>query len=81
MTATNFTTVILKPDTDMYLTQKEDVDILERVIATTVALGKNDSPDNWVEISKEKADTYKKEQEDAREEKAREEEKKLATNK
>lgn len=74
MTLNNFTTVVITPDEGKFLTQKADVEIKDRVIATTVALGKDDSPDNWVEISKAQADEYKALKEKAREERRKAEE-------
>lgn len=71
MKSTEFTTTILKPDEGYFLTQVEDVDIRNRVIATTVALGKNDSADNWKEINSEIAEEYRKLQKEAFEEDAK----------
>lgn len=65
MTKSEFTTVVLKPEEDKYLTQAEDVDIRQRIIATTIALGKNDKPENWIEIDADKADEYRKLQQEA----------------
>lgn len=62
MTTSSFTTIILKPEAGHYLTQKADVDIKERVLATTIALGKNDSQDNYIEIDEETAEAYRAEQ-------------------
>lgn len=54
-----FTTTILEAEEGMYLTQaSEDIDIKERIVGTTVAVGRNDSPDNWKEISAEQAEEY-----------------------
>lgn len=74
MTLNNSTTVIITPDKGKFLTQKADVEITDRAIATTVALGKGDSPDNWIEISKAQADEYKALKEKAREERRKTEE-------
>lgn len=65
MTTSNFTTVILKPEEGHFLTQKKDVDIRERIVASTIALGKNDSIDNYIEIDAETADAYRAEQQKA----------------
>lgn len=50
----------------MYLTQVDDVDIEERVIATTVAIGANDSVSNWKEITSAEAESINKLKEEAR---------------
>lgn len=81
MTLNNSTTVIITPDEGKFLTQKADVEITDRAIATTVALGKGDSPDNWVEISKAQADEYKALKEKAREERRKAEEEARLTEK
>lgn len=53
MKQTSFTTIILTAARGKYLTQAtQDINIQERVIGTQIALGSNDSPDNWCEISK-----------------------------
>lgn len=62
MTSENFTTTILRPEEGMFLTNAGDVDIRNRVIATTIALGRNDSAENYVEIDADKADAYRAEQ-------------------
>lgn len=46
-----FTTTILRAEKGKYLTQVADVDILDRILGNTVALGKNDVPANWREIT------------------------------
>lgn len=49
----SFTTIIIEAEEGKFLTQaSQDIDIKDRVIGTKVALGRNDSPDNWCEISK-----------------------------
>lgn len=68
MTTSEFTTTILKPEVGHFLTQKADVDIRNRVVATTVALGKNDKAENWKEINSETAEEYKRLQKEAFEE-------------
>lgn len=55
--------MVIKADNGKFLTQSDDVDIKDRVIATSVALGKNDSMLNWREISATEAENYRKEQE------------------
>lgn len=57
-----FTTTILSAEKGKYLTQSHNVDISRRVIAQTVALGKNDSPANWREISATEKEMYEKQQ-------------------
>lgn len=61
----SFTTIILRAEEGKYLTQAYDVDISERVIGPEIALGRNDSPKNWKEITKEEADKIKEEKETA----------------
>lgn len=52
MKQTSFTTIILTAGRGKYLTQaSQDIDIKDRVIGKRVALGANDSPENWCEIS------------------------------
>ena len=59
MKKTSFTTIILTASKGKYLTQAtSDIDIQDRVICNQVALGKNDSPDNWCEISKADAEEF-----------------------
>lgn len=62
----DFNTTVITAEEGKYLTQSFDLDIENRVIATTVALGKNDSVDNWKEITKEEGNTILKEQNDLR---------------
>ncbi len=61
METTQFTTTVIKADNGKFLTQSGDIDIKERVISTTIALGKNDSVLNWREISATEAESYRKE--------------------
>lgn len=71
MTSEQFTTVILSADEGHYLTQaSEQTPIEERVLATTLALGRHDAPTNWVEITGEQAEVYRAQQAEAQ--KARE---------
>ncbi len=62
MTQETFKTTILRPAKDHFLTQVQDVDIKERMIASVVALGKYDSADNYKEISAEEAEEIRKAQ-------------------
>lgn len=57
-----FNTTVITADEGKYLTQNFELDINNRVIATTIALGKNDSVDNWKEITKEEGDSIINEQ-------------------
>lgn len=71
MKSKKFTTTVLTADEGMFLTNSgEDIDIKERVIARTVALGKYDSASNYKEITAEEAGEYLKQQEQARAEEA-----------
>lgn len=45
-----------------YLTQTADVDLMERIVATKVALSKFSTIDDWKEISKEEGDAIIAEQ-------------------
>jgi len=65
MVQSEFKTIIIAAEEGKFLTQSADVEIASRVIASTIALGKNDSVDNWKEITKEEADTIKQAQEEA----------------
>ena len=65
MTQESFTTVILQPGEGKYLTQKGEVDIIDRIVATRVAVGGNDSAENWMEVSAEEALAFKNEREEA----------------
>ena len=72
MTTSNFTTIILKPEDGKFITQAdENIDIRQRIVATTVALGKNDKEENWVEIDAETAENYRNLQKQAYEEDAK----------
>lgn len=61
-----FTTTILKADDGKYLTQSADVDISERIIAKEIAIGKNDVPANWREISASQKVIYEQQQQHAK---------------
>lgn len=61
MKQTEFTTIILTAGRGKYITQaSQDIDIKDRVIGTKIALGSNDSPDNWCEISKADAEEFER---------------------
>lgn len=68
MITSEFKTIIINAESGKYLTQKDDVDIENRVIASTIALGKNDSVDNYKEITEEEAEAIRTAQEEARKE-------------
>lgn len=51
MTQEQNTTMVLKADEGMTLTQAGDVNIRDRIVTGTVYLAANDSPDNWKEIT------------------------------
>lgn len=62
MNIENYNTVrILVPSEGYKLTQKENVDISERMISDKIALGKYDSIDNYKEIPNDEADIILKE--------------------
>lgn len=66
MEAKQFTTTILTAAEGKSLTQADNnLDIRNRIIASCVAIGANDSASNWVEITKAQADEYKAAQEAA----------------
>ena len=62
-----FKTIVIKASEGKFLTNAKEVEITDRIIATTIALGKFDSADNYKEISAQEAEEYKRLQEDARE--------------
>lgn len=66
MTQESFNTTVLRPSSGHYLTQAGDVDIEERMIASVVALGANDSADNYVEIDEATAEGIRQNQAAAR---------------
>lgn len=73
MISESFTTIVLKASEDHFLTQVENVEPIDRIIATVVALGRYDAPENWREITKEEADEYIKQRQEAIEAKRNEE--------
>ena len=69
MTSENYSSVIIKSKEGFYITEVDDsIDIQNRTIATAIALGTNDSVDNYKEITAEEADELKKMQDEARKE-------------
>lgn len=65
MKTEEFKTIILKADEGKFLTQTKDVDITERIVSDTIALGRFSSPDDYKEITAEEAEAIKKEKEEA----------------
>ncbi len=64
MKSNSFTTIILEAEPNHYLTQSDDsIELKDRIIASMIALGKHDSPDNYKEITKEEGDEIKAQQE------------------
>lgn len=51
--------IILEPSEGMVYTQKENVNLENRVITDRIYLGVNDSEDNWKEITLEEAEILK----------------------
>lgn len=66
MTQESFNTVIIRPSAGHYLTQSADVPIEERMIASVIALGANDSADNYTEIDETEAEQIRQDQAAAR---------------
>lgn len=63
MKSETFTTVVINADENKYLTQVADVELKDRIIAKTIALGKFDSAENYKEISQEEGDQLKADKE------------------
>lgn len=59
MKQSTFKITVLEASENMYFTQVKDIPIAERIIASKLVLAINDSPDNYREITKEEADTYR----------------------
>lgn len=55
MVQSEFTTIILKADEGMVLTQVGDTSLSERILASEIALGRYDSADNYKEITETEA--------------------------
>ena len=66
MKQNEFKTIVIAAEDGKYLTQSSEVELSERVVASTIALGKYDNVDNWKEITKEEGDEIRKQQEEAR---------------
>ncbi len=59
-----FTTTILIAEQGKYLIQAAEVDIHERTFGETVALGRNDVPANWREITATEKESYESQREE-----------------
>ena len=69
MTTENYSSVILKANEGFYITEVDDSIVIQnRTIATAVALGTNDSADNYKEITADEANELKRQQDEARKE-------------
>lgn len=68
MNTSEFKSIVLTASEGMMITQVEDVDILKRAISDRIVLGKNSSPNDWKEISKEEGIRLLEEQDAARRE-------------
>ena len=67
MISENYSSVIIKAKEGFYITEVDDsIDIQNRTIATAIALGTNDSADNYKEITSDEADELKRQQDEAR---------------
>nr|DAJ23581.1 MAG TPA: hypothetical protein [Caudoviricetes sp.] len=62
MIQSNYTVQILEAEEGFKLTQKKDVDILQRVFTNKVFLSVNDDAKNWKEISDEEAELLQQKQ-------------------
>lgn len=60
MKTEEYTTTVLTPEEGHLLTQSGDVDIRERIVATSVALGRNDSAEGWREITEAEGEEYRR---------------------
>lgn len=58
METTNYTMVVIKPDTDKWLTQKENVEIQNRMFTKEIYLAATDSADNYIEIDNTTYENY-----------------------
>lgn len=62
MIQSNYTVQILEAEAGFKLTQKKDVDILERVFTNKVFLSVNDDAKNWKEIPDDEANLLQQKQ-------------------
>ena len=58
----SYTTTVLRAEEGHVLTEAADVDITARTLATVISLGRNDSPDDYREITAAEADALRAEQ-------------------
>ena len=58
METTNYTMVVIKSDTDKWLTQKENVEIQYRMFTKEIYLAATDSADNYIEIDNTTYENY-----------------------
>ena len=58
METTNYTMVVIKSDTDKWLTQKENVEIQNRMFTKEIYLAATDSADNYIEIDNTTYENY-----------------------
>lgn len=67
MKVDEFTTKVIKAEPGKFLTQiDETISIDKRIVADTLAIGKNDSADNYKEINQEEANRINEEKEEYR---------------
>lgn len=64
MKISQLTATIIEADEDKYLTQSDEaIETKDRIVVKKLALGKFDTPENYIEISVEEADAIKEEKE------------------
>ena len=66
MKHTTYTTRVIKPEEGFYLTQSEEVEVINRFFSKEIYLAVNDSPDNYTEITEEEANIIMAQQEELR---------------
>lgn len=66
MKTTNFKTIVLEASEGMYITQVKDVELMDRLVVRTVALGTNSSESDYKEITEEEGKKILAEQESVR---------------
>ena len=63
MKTESYTTIIIEAEPGFVLTQaSSEVELRDRIVATRIALGKYDSPENYKEITQAEADEIKRNQ-------------------
>lgn len=65
MTTESFKTTVIRAAEGHFLTQSADVDIRERMVVSVIALGANDSADNYREITNAEAEEIREQQREA----------------